>query len=342
MKTLFKILKLIKKNYRFLIVAILGMFLTVGSQLATPMITRNLMSLIEEGSPLLAKTAVTSGVVLLVLYGFQASGQFLKSYFSHLAAWNFVDDFRVSIYEHIQTLSLSYFHNKQTGQLMSRITSDTRNLEFLIAHALPDMVANVFIFSGSIILLFTINHTLALYTMAFIPVSVICVTYYSKNVRPLFKKSHAKLGELNASVQDNLSGIKEIQAFNREEFALNKVKEASKEHRDFSMYALKKGAIFHPLIMFSSNIGNVIVIMLGGLLATKGKISAADIIAFTMFIAYFFQPISSLGATLEHIQTALTAADRAFEILETESDIKESEVPEKFENISGEVEYRKF
>ncbi len=340
MGTLFKILKQLKKGYKFLAIGLLGTFFTVGAQLSTPMITRKIMQLIETGSSLINKYSLKLALVLLILYFLQAAGQFLKTYFNHLAAWDFVDEFRVSIYKHVQKLSMSYFHNKQTGQLMSRITADTRNLEMLIAHALPDIVGNIFILSGSIILLFSINATLAFYTLLAVPVTVVCVIYYSKKVRPLFKKSHSKLGELNAIVQDNLSGIKEIQSFNREEFALDKVNSSSKEHKCYIMKALKKGAIFHPLIMFSSNIGNVIIIAAGGILAAKGEISASDLIAFLMFISYFFQPMSSMGQILEHVQTALTAADRAFEILETEPDIKDRENAVTLTDVKGMVEYK--
>ncbi len=340
MKSLFKILKLIKNSYGYLMIAFFGMLLTTGAQLSTPMITRRIMQLIEENSPALAKTAITLAVTLLILYLFQALGQFLRSYFTHLAAWNFVDNFRIKIYEHVQTLSMNYFHNKQTGQLMSRITADTRHLELLVAHAIPDMFMNFLILAGSITILFFLNTTLAFFTMITLPVTIVCVTYYSTKVRPLFKKSHSKLGELNAVVQDNLSGIKEIQAFNREEFALSNVKKSSTEHKNFIMGAFKKGAVFHPLIMFTSNIGNVTVIAAGGILAASGKISAADIIAFMMFISYFFQPIMSMGQLLEHLQTALTAADRAFEILETEPEINDRKNAVELKNVKGNVEYR--
>ena len=341
MKTLFKILKMMsKKNYKYLFIAFVGMILITLSQLSAPMITRRIMQMIENDSPELAKTAVILALVLLVLYILQTLGQFLRSYFTHLSAWNFVDEFRLKLFKHVQKLSMNYYHDKQTGQIVSRITSDTRNLEMLIAHALPDIIVNVIILAGSISILFYINTTLALFTMLSIPVTVTCVIYYSKKVRPLFKESHSKLGELNATVQDSLSGIKEIQSFNREEFSYNKVKEASKEHTRFVMGAFAKGAIFHPLIMLSSNTGNVIIIAAGGILAAQAKLSAADIIAFMMFISYFYQPFSMLGAILEHIQTALTAADRGFEILDTEPNIKEKEDAIELKNVKGKVEYR--
>ena len=135
MKNFIKLFKALRKYYLYLVIAVAGMVVVAGAQLCTPMVTRRLIGMITEGHPDLAKKALVLGLVLLVLYALQATGQFFKSYFSHYAAWNFIDDFRCRLYSHIQGMSLGFFHDKQTGQLMSRITADTSNLEPIIAHA---------------------------------------------------------------------------------------------------------------------------------------------------------------------------------------------------------------
>ena len=340
MKNFVKLFKALRKYYVYLVIAIVGMVVVAGAQLCTPMVTRRLIGMITEGHPDLAKKALVLGLVLLVLYALQAIGQFYKSYCSHYAAWSFIDDFRCKLYSHIQGMSMGFFHDKQTGQLMSRITADTSNLEPLIAHALPDLLVNCGIFVGSAVILFFINVKLALFTVITIPLTLVFVWIYSTRVRPLFKRSHEKMGELNAVLQDKLSGMKEVQVFNKQEEALSEVRATSGEHRKSILGALKRGAVFNPLILFTNNIGLVIVMIAGGALAAKGEIDAADIVAFTMYVAYFYQPMMSLGQIFEQIHTALTAADRSFEILDQETPVKDGTVNVPKEEIKGTVEFK--
>ncbi len=340
MKTIGKIVKLLKKYYIYLAIALIGMFVMSGAQLCSPVIIRKLVQLIQDDSPVLKETAVKLGLLLLVVYIFQALGQFFKSYFSHYAAWNFIDEFRRKLYNHIQKMSMGFFHDKQTGQLMSRITSDTSNLEPLIAHALPDLIVNSVLFFGSAIILFFINVRLAIYTMFTIPISMLCVYIYSKKVRPMFKQSHEKMGDLNATLQDNLSGIKEIQIFNKQDDATKNVDEYSNGHRKFILKALQRGAICHPIILFTNNIGMVVVIVAGGFLAADGRLSAADIVAFSMYVSYFYQPMLSLAQIVEQINTAITAAERSFEILEEESPVQDGAEVLDSKNVKGIVEFK--
>ncbi len=340
MKTLFKLLKLLKKYYIHLIISLLGMFTMSAAQLCSPAIIRKLIQMVQENDENIASVAFRLGMILLVVYIFQAAGQFCKSYFSHYAAWNFIDEFRQKLYGHIQNMSMGFFHDKQTGQLMSRITNDTTNLEPLIAHALPDLIVNGVLLIGSAVILFSINVRLALYTMLTVPFTAVCVYIYSKKVRPMFKKSHEKMGELNATVQDNLSGVKEIQIFNKHDDAAGKVRESSNAHRRFILGSLVRGAICNPIILFTNNLSMVVVIIVGGFLASKGQIGAADIVAFSLYVSYFYQPILSFAQISEQINTALTAAERSFEILEEESPVKDGNDILDGAGVKGTIEYK--
>lgn len=339
MKTMLRLFKELKGYYRYLIAALAGMFAITAAQLITPMVTRKLIQMIELSDPTLAENALKLGLFLLILYAVQAFGQFSKSYFAHYAAWDFIHHFRLRIYNHIQGLSMGFFHDKQTGQLLSRITADTTNLEPLIAHAGPDLIANCGLFFGSAVILFFINVKLALFTLVTIPFTLICVYIYSKKVRPIFKKSHEKMGELNAQVQDKLQGMKEIQIFNKQEEAFQNLNEVSFGHRESILDALKKGAICNPLILFTNHIGVVIIIAAGGFMAASGKISASDIVAFTLYVSYFYQPMQALGQIFEQIHTATTAADRSFEILDTPSAITDGNYTPKTP-VQGEIQFK--
>ena len=338
--TLKRVIGELKKYYFLMFLALLGLFFTASTRLIVPMATRQMVRMITSGDTEIAVRSVQLGVFLLILYLFQAAGQFASNYFAHIAAWSYIDGLRTRLYRHIQGMSLAFFHNKQTGQLLSRITSDTSNIEPLVAHALPDFSINLLIFAGSAAILFMINVKLALITLSTLPVTALLVFIYARVFRPRFKRAHEQMGELNAVLQDKLSGIREITSFNRQGSCGEEVADASRRHRDKILAALRGSAVFNPLIFFISNIGLVLVPVAGGIMASKGQIDAADIVAFTMYVSFFHQPITSLAQIIEQYNTAATALERAYEILDTENQIKDG--PEEIApaSVKGDVEFR--
>src|SRR4029453_12388432 len=156
-------------------------------------------------------------VLALLVYIARAGLRFVRSYAAHVAGWGVVADTRQHIYEHLQKLSLRFYANKQTGQLMSRTVNDSDMFEALIAHAIPDVMVNALMFIGVSAVLVTMNWQLMLLSLLPIPLVVLSMRTYAKYVRPAFRERQKELAELNATLADNLSGIREIKAFTRED-----------------------------------------------------------------------------------------------------------------------------
>ncbi|HML48371.1 MAG TPA: ABC transporter transmembrane domain-containing protein, partial [Clostridia bacterium] len=156
-------------------------------------------------------------LVLIVAYALRAAFRFLTMYFSHVAAWRFVARLTFQVYDKLQILSMRYYQDKQTGQLMSRMVNDTRQIEVLVAHALPDLCSSLLIIAGVIVMLLRINPTLGLLTLIPVPLVLFVSTRFSRKVAPLFRVNQQVLGDINGTLQDNLSGMKEIQAFGQEQ-----------------------------------------------------------------------------------------------------------------------------
>ena len=186
MKSLFRMVALAKKYYIHLIIGSVGLIVMTLAQLYTPQVLKTLISLIGGDVDVLAARSATLAVTLLILYSVQAVGQFLRSYFMHYAAWHFIADLRVKLFRKLESLSLRFYHDKQTGQLMSRVTNDTAALEVLIAHALPDLCVNVMMFLGVAGILFYTNWRMALVSLALMPMIGFAVWYYATKVRPIF------------------------------------------------------------------------------------------------------------------------------------------------------------
>lgn len=339
MKSLFRMVALAKKYYIHLIIGSVGLIVMTLAQLYTPQVLKTLISLIGGDVDVLAARSATLAVTLLILYSVQAVGQFLRSYFMHYAAWHFIADLRVKLFRKLESLSLRFYHDKQTGQLMSRVTNDTAALEVLIAHALPDLCVNVMMFLGVAGILFYTNWRMALVSLALMPMIGFAVWYYATKVRPIFRSSHQKLAELNAVLQDDISGIKEIQLFNQQKKEKEHVKRHAHEQRDLTMKALTRGAVYHPAVEFLNNMGTVLVIAFGGVMAVSGVMQAGDIVAFLLYLNMLYQPVSTLGRLNEDLQNALAAADRVLEVLDTESEITDGPDAYDIGTVQGRIAF---
>ncbi|MCB0188372.1 MAG: ABC transporter ATP-binding protein, partial [Caldilineaceae bacterium] len=208
------------------------------------------------------------------------------------------------------------YEDKQTGQLMSRVVNDTDKFELLIAHALPDIAVNVLTLVGVTAVLLVMNWQLTLLSMVPIPLILISLRTYARYVRPAFRARQHELGELNAILNDNLSGIREIKTFTRERTELGRIRGRIDHYRDSLLYALRMMAIFQPFIQFTSALGTVVVIYFGGQLILRQTLSVADLVAFFLYLDLFYQPLHHLSDAWEKIQEALASSERVSELLD--------------------------
>ena len=337
------LLRFSKRYFWPLTATVFSMLALVGAQLLIPWLIRTLIELVTTESQLTQETLNTvSRLALIALITFVARAvmQFTRSYMAHIAGWGVVSDARKFVYEHMQKLSLRFYEDKQTGQLMSRIVNDTDLFERMISHAFPDVIVNVITFGAITTVLASLNWRLTLYSMAPIPLVVLALIGFSKVVRPAFRKRQQDVGELNAVLNDSISGIREIKAFNRESEQLERVEMGIERYRVSMLTALKLMAIFQPFIDFSTSIGQLVVIFFGGQMALQGTLSIADLVAFFLYLEMFYQPIRALGMSWEQVQEALAGFDRVEELLTESPDVKEPERPTPLsEPINGELTF---
>jgi ATP-binding cassette subfamily B protein len=222
---------------------------------------------------------------------------------------------------------------------MSRIVNDTRDFELLYAHMIPDTITNIMTFVGALIILLTIDLKLALITCAPIPLIFLSGIFFSKKVRPFFRASQKKMGELNGKLQDNLSGIHEIQSFGREEYETERVNEKNFDHIRAMLQALKISAIFHPSVEFISSLGTILVVGFGGYLAYRDGLRVEDIVAFLLYLGLFYGPVTGLANLLENMQQSMAGAERVLAILDTPCEIQDKENAVPLENVSGGIRF---
>jgi ATP-binding cassette, subfamily B, bacterial len=308
----------------FLLVTIISMLLLVAVQLIIPWIIKILIGMVTGGEA--SEEAIAQitrlSILVLVIYLVKAGLQFLRSYMAHVAGWGVVADVRKHIYEHLQRLSLRFYEDKQTGQLMSRVINDSDLFEQLISHAIPDVFVNVITLVGVSIVLFSLNWQLALISLIPIPFVVVSLKIFAARVRPAFRERQKELGDLNAMLNDNLQGIREIKAFTREDSEKLRIGAKIDRYRTSLLSALKLMATFQPFVDFTSSLGVLIVIFFGGRLALQGVLPVEDLVAFFLYLELFYQPVRGLSNAWEAIQGALAGADRVGELLLEEPEIQ--------------------
>ncbi len=331
MKSLNFVLKFTKKYVRPLILTVISMLMLVGVQLIVPWIIKTLISTVTDSNITMEAFTTIGRLALIVLglYVLRAGLQFVRSYMAHIAGWGVVADLRKHVYNHLQRLNLRYYEDKQTGQMMSRVVNDTDLFEQLIAHAVPDVFVNVLTFVGVAIVLFNLNWKLTLLSMLPIPLVILSLGMYAKRVRPAFVYRQKQLGELNAILNDNISGIREIKAFTQERLSSFKVGKKVEDYKKSNLSALRLMATFSPFVEFTSSLGVLVIIYFGGRLVVQGGLPIADLVAFFLYLDLFYQPVRNLSLAWEAIQNALAGADRISDLL--------AETPEP-QNMNNAVE----
>ena len=317
MKTLWRIAKEALRYKGWLSLAIFGTLALTAVNLIAPRIMALMTGIVAEGMTREGfETVLWMAGGLLALFTARILFRFLSSYCSHRAAWRLVLELRMKAYNAIQSFSMDYFHNKQTGELLSRVMNDVATFELIYAHIVPDIITNLVTLVGVTIILFNINANLALITCIPIPFILLSGWFFSRKVRPNFRKMQKAQGELSAQLQDNFSGIQEIQAFGRQTSATEKVWRKGQDFTRHMLRALKLNAVFHPGVEFLTAIGSVIVVGFGGFLAWQGQLSVSDIVGFMLYLALFYAPITGIANLMESVQHSLAGAERVIEILD--------------------------
>ena len=340
MKTLFK---LSREAVRYKGLYLLAIFATLSLtvvNLSAPRVLSRLTGIVKDGVDAAGMIQIRNLALLLTgLYLLRIIFRFMSSYLSHKAAWYLVGDLRTKVYNKLSHMHLGYFHDKQTGDLMSRVINDTRDFELLYAHMIPETITNLVTFLGVLVILLTINVKLALITCAPIPLILISGIIFAKKVRPFFRTSQKKMGEFSGKLQDNLSGIHEIQSFGREEYETGRINEKNFEHVKAMLQALKVSAVFHPSVEFISAIGTVLVVAFGGYLAYHDGLQVEDIVAFLLYLSLFYQPVTGLANLVENMQQSLAGAERVIAILDAPNEIEDKPDARPLENVKGEITF---
>src|SRR5215207_8725878 len=231
-------------------------------------------------------------------------------------------DLRQTFYAHLQTLEMGFFDRQQTGQLMSRATVDLQSIRFFLGYGLIFITQNLLTITLASAVMFAINPWLALVALAPAPLVVYVASRYNRVSRPAQQEVQQRIAELTAEAEENVSGIRIVKAFAREEYQLRRFQRAVARVFNQSIYSTRLQAFFSPLLGFLPQLGIALVLLVGGREVIDGNLSLGDFTAFYTYLAMLAGPMRSLGMTMGMAQRAIASGNRLFEILDREPRIQ--------------------
>lgn len=281
--------------------------------------------------------------IILLYLGIVVAGQLIGSlsgYWMNVAGQSLLHTLRVTIYDHFQLLSLSYFDNKRTGDLVARVTGDVNQLEGLIVNTSNSLVRQVFGVAFALYYMYTYSWKLALLVLIPIPILGVSLYFFTRRVRVVYRSIRENMGEFSAKLMENLSGIRVIKAFNREQEEHNAVETTSADLQSQSVKATKMTSVFYPAIQTLTTMGTVMVLGVGAYMISRGQFTVGMLTAFLMYVTNFYQPVGEFIRTFDSIQRALASGERIFEVLDTVPVIQDPEDPVPVMQITGAVEFQ--
>ena len=277
--------------------------------------------------------------VMIGVYAFLGLVEFGDQYLRHKLGERFLLDLRVRIYDYLQRLSLSFFERTSTGELMSRVTNDVNELERFITHGVTLIVVDFLRLVGASVILIWLDWRLALVALLPIPVIGFGLRRFNRRVRPIYRRVRDRLGDINARLQDDLAGIRVIQAFGQEEAELNRFRTVSEHYYRERVQAIWAWSTFFPTIYFVSAVSGVLVLGVGAGMIIDGQLTLGTLVAFLAYIASFYEPLRRLTDVDNVFQQADAAAERIFELLDEMPEIQDAPDAIPLGRIKGEVAF---
>lgn len=247
---------------------------------------------------------------------------------------------RDTVFKHVEGLSLSFFDKNPVGRLVTRVTNDVETLNEMYSSVLVYLFKDFFLITGIIIAMFLLDVKLALITIITLPLIILVSYVFKKYDRDAYRKVRARLSKINSSLSENISGMKMVQIYGKEDKKYREFDEINTSYSEAAMEQIKVFAIFRPVMDFIYQMALAILIWAGGKAVLNVDIHIGVLYAFVSYIQQFFQPIFDLSEKFDILQSAMASSERIFMILDTNNTIKNPESPIEVERFKGEIEFK--
>jgi ATP-binding cassette subfamily B multidrug efflux pump len=304
------------------VVAVLSLLLVSGANLATPLLIGRA---IDEGigpRRLGVIFVVVGWLVGLALA--RAMFTFLQGYLAERASQGVAYDLRDALFERIERLSFSYYDRVQTGQLVTRLTSDVEQIRTFAGSGVVQLANAVVMLVGTTVLLLYLDWQLALVALAVVPVIALLLVRFVGRIRPLFREVQQTLGRLNTVLQEDLQGVRVIRAFAREDYETSRYTAVNEELLQKNLTTVRVFSNNFPFVFLFANLGTLAIIWFGGWQVVGGRLSIGDLVAFNTLLGFMLFPILTIGFLSASISRAGASSQRVFDVLDAPLDVEDA------------------
>ena len=317
---------------------------------ALAVVTLLAFTLVALLPPYLAKLAVDDGIstgdlhtlsvivaafVLAGVAAFALSGA--QTYFTGWVGERALADLRIALFSHLQRLSLGYYERNRTGAIVSRITNDVEALDQLVTDGVSSLVQNTLLLVGTAVVLFLLDWRLALATLLVLPLMAAATIWFRARSNRAYRHVRERLGLVTATLAEDISGMRVVQSFTREPSSQTTFRGINERYRESNYETVVLNGIYFPTVDVLSSIATAIVLGFGGALVVEGDLTVGTLLAFTLYLANFFDPVQQLSQLYNTFLSATAALDRILTVLDEEPDVVDAPHARELPRINGHV-----
>nr|MBI3613540.1 ABC transporter ATP-binding protein [Nitrospirota bacterium] len=319
MKSLLRVLRYLRPYRALALFTLLCACLVTALELVPPWLIKVVIDDVIQArrSDLLPR--VIAG--LLLAYALKNVFASLRIRFNNTLEQRVVHELREQVFAALQRLSVSYYESRSTGEIMSRVTNDTEHVERIFIDGLEGMLTASLTLTGITVMLFALNWKLALLSMLPIPVLILSAMFFTRRVHGYYHQIRKHAADLNAYLQDALSGVRETMGFNRQAYEERRFGAISRQYSESNLQAMCLWSVYSPGMIFVGSLGSLLILWYGAGEVLNGALTVGELVMFLSYLALFYVPINQIHSVNHMLQHALAASERVFEILDQQPEV---------------------
>lgn len=306
------------------------------ANLVYPAIASSIVDGFESGNTSIEKL-IKLAILLAIVYIIKAICQYIVGYYGHVVGVRMQADMRRDLFMKYERLPFSYFDDNKTGDLLSRLTTDLWDVSELAHHGPENLFLAVLMFIGSFSILASINLTLTLIMFGVIPFIIVFTIVSRRKMSRAMKNSRKQMSEINSTLENSVSGVRETKSYAAEEYEICKFKKTNDLFRKYRSDAMKSLGSFDSIMTLLQDILYLVIVLVGGIFLYNREISAADFTAFLLYVSMFLNPIQRFVALFQQLQEGMSGFSRFCEIMKAEDEVDDGKVV--IDDIKGELSF---
>lgn len=331
-----KFLSYYKKHKKLLILDLVCVLFMSLVDIVFPFLTR----FIINGNAKTVDILIYIGISLIVLYSFRYLLAYIIGYYGHVLGIRIETDMRQDLFTKFEKMDYQYFDDKKSGELLANLTTHLNEISEMSHHTPEDIFSSLIVIVGSFVVCAIVNPLLTLLVSIGILALFIFTLIRRKKMMRCFRSVRKEQGEISSEINSSLQGIQLTKAFDNEEFEINNFKKINDRYKNSRLRQVKEIGFFHSSMNYLINITNLILLISGGIMFINGKIDAADLTMFFLYVNFLVSPITKLSNTVETTQNAWSGFERFYKIMNIENKIVSKENSIRVESFKGKIEFK--